>query len=232
MVPDNGSNSTMYTYAFCKTPTEPLALPRGISGTVQLISHGQVSALVEPALNLELMQIEDDQLLRAVLSHDQILQLLFQQITLLPLRFGTQFASPEALQKHLATHQTDYLAKLEYLDGKAEYLLKLVPNPLPEATIPEELRGRDYFLAKKQQIQIQQEQQQQQGEALQTLVRTIAQAYPNPILGAPQEDGQRIYLLVSRREEAELVDRLQRWQEQCASWQLHLGESLPPHHFV
>ncbi|MBW4519256.1 MAG: GvpL/GvpF family gas vesicle protein [Scytolyngbya sp. HA4215-MV1] len=223
----------MYIYAFCKTPDASLAMPKGISGSVQLVGNDQVSALVEPEIDLEKIQSQDEQLLQAVLAHDRTTRELFEQTTILPLRFGTFFLSEERLQEHLETQKVDYLTKLNWLQDKAEYTLKLAPADLSESPIAPEITGKQYFLAKKQQYQAQLARQQQQQAEWVALVQTIALSYPNPFISESQEDApHRIYLLVSRQEEAILMHHLQTWQNQCAYWQLQLGEALPPYHFV
>jgi hypothetical protein len=223
----------MYIYAFCKTPESSLEMPRGIAGSVQLVGNDQVSALVELEIDLEKIQAQDEQLLQAVLAHDRTTRALFEQITILPLRFGTFVLSEERLKEHLEMQKVDYLTKLTWLEDKAEYTLKLTPIEFPDAAIAPNITGKQYFLAKKQHYQAQQAQQQQQQTEWETLVQTIARSYPNPFISKSQDDApQRIYLLVHRQEEVMLMQHLQEWQNHCACWQLQLGEALPPYHFV
>lgn len=222
----------MYTYAFFKTPEIPLNLPQGILGTLQVVSSERISALVEPGLSVEVLQTSDAQLLKAVLTHDRVIRDLFQQITVLPLRLGTQFVSLESVLAHLQSHETEYLEKLTQFEGKAEYILKLIPLDLPQLAIPPDLKGRDYFLAKKQQYQMQLEQQNQQKAELEQVTMAIAEAYPNAISDAAQDNSYRIYLLVNRQQEPQLHQHLQAWQQQVTYWQINLAEPLPPYHFV
>lgn len=222
----------MYTYAFFKTPATPLSLLPGIEGDVQIVTSDQLSALVEPDLALETLQEDDSQLVQAVLNHDRMICELFWQTTILPLRFGTCFASLEALLTHLADHQEKYLAKLNQLEGKAEYRLKLTPLELPESTPPPDAKGKQYFLAKKQQYETHKALQDQQQGELQAVLSAIAQTYPDCILTAAKAGVEKLYLLVDRQEEATLYERLQSWQDQGSQWELMLGEALPPYHFV
>ena len=225
----------MYTYAFFKTPIIPLAaLPDGIAGTVQIINSDDLSALVEPGLALEALQEKDDLLVQAVLAHDRVICELFRQTTVLPLRFGTSFASLERLLAQLSSHRDEYLSKLSQVEGKAEYTLKLTPVELssePSST-ETETQGRDYFLAKKRRYQTQLERQNQQQAERQQVMEAIASTYPNLVLGEAQGSVERIYLLCDRQEEPLLQQHLQGWEALCSQWQLHLGEALPPYHFV
>lgn len=223
----------MYVYAFLKTPEGSLSLPQGITGSIQLICSADVSALAEPELPWEAIQDNDDRLIQAVLAHDRVLRELFQQTPLLPLRFGTRFLSVDSLLEHLKTHREEYQQKLGQIAGKAEYVLKAIPLDVqPEPTLPADVQGRDYFLAKKRRYQSQVDQQQQQLAQWQTVVDAIAQLYPNLVLGEAKNNTQSLYLLVNRLDEFALYQQLKTWQNQCASWQLNLSEALPPYHFV
>lgn len=221
----------MYVYAFFK-PIAPLSLPEGIAGAVHIISNGKISALVEPDLVWETLQADDQRLVEAVVVYDRAICTLFAQTVVLPLRFGTQFASVESLQAHLDSNQTQYCEALTQLAGKAEYTLKLSPHKLEVASdLLSQVKGREYFLAKKQQHQTQVEQQQQQTEELQALIDRIARDYTY-LLTEATDGVQRIYLLSDRPPSLSLQSHFTIWQTQCAQWTLELSEALPPYHFV
>ncbi len=230
----------MYTYAFFKTPTSPLLLSQGIRGSLKIITSENLSAIVEPALGTDNLPDTDEQLMQAVLIHDQIIREAFQQTPLLPLRFGTCFSSESALVQHLQLHQQQYLDKLEQFQGQAEYLLKAVPLEFPSENLSlskpnspsPPLKGRDYFLAKKQLHQRQLEHQHQQNQQWHDWVNILRQSYPNLILPESQTTEQRIYLLIPQTQEPQLRDQLQQWQTQNVHWQLTLSEALPPYHFL
>ena len=221
----------MYTYAFFKPPIAPLSLLAGIIGTVQVVERGQLSALVEPDLELEVLQKDDSHLVQAVLTHDRMICELFWQTTILPLRFGTYFVSLESLIEHLDSHESSYLAKLDQLEGKAEYRLKLTPRELPVSALPD-VKGKQYFLAKKQQYQNQHAQQTQQQSQLEQVFASISKTYPDYRLTEAKDGVEKLYLLVDRQQETALYQHLQDWQIQSSHWELMLGEALPPYHFV
>lgn len=226
----------MYTYAFFKTPAAPLELSKGFRGLVQIVSCGDLSALVEPELSLETIKDRDDQLVQAVLIHDQVIRELFHQTTVLPLRFGTCFVSLEGLQAHLSEHQGEYLEKLARFAGKAEYVLKWIPVAQPaepeKIAIDPNAQGREYFLAKKQRYQTQLTQQQQRVAEIQAVMKVIARTYPNIIPGETQGKVERLYLLINRQEETLLLQNFQDWQTQCPHWEMQLEAALPPYHFL
>lgn len=228
----------MYTYAFFKTPTSPLKLPSGIRGCLEIISFQGLSALVEPELKAQDLPDTDEQLIQAVLIHDQIIRSVFEQITLLPLRFGICFRSTIALSEHLARHQQDYLQKLEQFQGKTEYCLQGIPlEPTPVRTPPNPINsfsqgGREYFLAKKQLHQLQIDHQQQQAQEWQQLVNTISQTYTEIHFAQSQPNRERIYILTHRTQSPQLQEKLEQWQNQSPHWQLTLGDAIPPYHFL
>jgi Gas vesicle synthesis protein GvpL/GvpF len=222
----------MYTYAFLASSTAPVELPLGITGSLALIHEAGLAALVEPRLDLEALQQNDDRLVQAVVSHDRVLRELFEQATILPLRFGTSFISQAALEQHLQTHQAEYLQKLAELQDKAEYGLKFVPSELAEPEISTDVKGKAYFLAKKQRYQTLAEQQQQQQVEFHQVIEAIALSYPDVVLSEAKDGVERVYLLSDRQEEPNLYQRLQNWQMQCPHWQISLVDALPPYHFV
>jgi hypothetical protein len=222
----------MYTYAFLPRSEIPPKLPEGILGDLALVNGAYLSAVVEPELQAEQLQNSDERLMQAVWVHDRVIQELFRQTVVLPLRFGTYFVSREGLLEHLATRSSEYLQKLAKLQGKAEYVLKLTPVERSQPSIESELKGKDYFLAKKQRYQSQAEQQQQQQSELEQLMQAIAQHYPDAVRSEPKDGVERIYLLASFLASFTPHQSLPSWQSQCPHWQLSLGEALPPYHFV
>ncbi|BBD55630.1 GvpL/GvpF family gas vesicle protein [Planktothrix agardhii 1029] len=228
----------MYTYAFFKTPISPLKLSSGIRGCLEIINFQGLSALVETDLKAQDLPDTDEQLIQAILIHDQIIRSVFEQTTLLPLRFGICFPSDIALSEHLALHQQDYLQKLEQFQHKTEYCLQGIPlEPTPVLTQPNSInsspqRGRDYFLSKKQFHQRQLEYQQQQAQEWQELVGTISQTYPENRFADSQPNRERIYILIDQTQTLQLQDQFNQWQSQSHHWQLSLGDALPPYHFL
>lgn len=224
----------MYTYAFA-IPTA-FDRPEGMIEQVKTIGNKRLVAIVEPSVSFETLETDDQLLIRAALTHDRVICDLFRQITVLPLRFGTRFISEEGLRTHLEQNADQYLAKLEKLNGKAEYTLKFIPHPLsatPETEATEETKqkGKQYFLAKKQQYQARAEQQAAQQAQWQAVIEKAHSLYP-VIPGQAQEGFERIHLLAERTGEVSLLPQVQQWQEQCTQGTLKLDGALPPYHFA
>ncbi|MEB3272340.1 MAG: GvpL/GvpF family gas vesicle protein [Prochlorothrix sp.] len=228
----------MYTFAFLPEPETPLTLPDGIQGSLHWIGDGVLGAVVEPNLDMEALQADDQALMGAVLTHDRVIQDLFQQSVLLPLQFGTSFNHREGLLNHLAQQRSIYQERLTLLSGKVEYTLRLQPKPLESdpAPVPDStqapLKGRAYFLAKKQQYQSLGDRQAEQQNQLKTLLATLNRSYPDLRQGEAQEGQERIYLLVGQRRTSHLQKQVQQWQDSTPLWELRLSEPLPPYHFV
>jgi hypothetical protein len=220
----------MYTYAFLSAI--PPELPEGIAGSLQIIHAEGLAALVEPDLAVESLHENDKQLVRAVMTHDRVIRELFEQTTVLPLRFGTCFTSRQGLLEHLESNSETYLGKLNGLQGKAEYPLRLTPLFLAEPSISAETKGKEYFLAKKQIYQAQHEWQTQQDQELAALLEAINHRYPRWVRGEADEGVERVYLLGDRQDERMLHEFLKAWKLRYSHWEISLGETLPPYHFV
>lgn len=225
------ATAPLYLYAVCLIPDQPLVLPAGLQGDTLLMTVENVAAIAELHIDLAALQADDQRLLTAVLSHDRVINEIFQQTPVLPLRFGTQMTSLEELQAHLQSNLSAYRTKLKQLSGKAEYQLKLEPTTISLPPLPEGLKGRDYFLAKKQRLEDQTQALQQQQNQLGSLLERIGQDYPDS-LQSTHEDGARVFVLVDRSDVTSFHQQAQIWQVDSPAWQINLSEALPPYHFV
>jgi hypothetical protein len=221
----------VYTYAFALPAL--FDLPEGMAEPVKMIGNERLVAIVEPGLSFETVEANDQLLIRAALAHDRVICDLFRQMTVLPLRFGTRFISEEKLRMHLEENADQYIARLEKLIGKAEYTLKFIPHPLIASEEPEESnqKGKQYFLAKKQQYQARAEQQAAQHAQWQAIIEKVSAAYP-VIPGQTQEGVEKIHLLAEREEDFALQPHVQEWQAACSEGTLKLEGALPPYHFA
>ncbi|HIK10527.1 MAG TPA: GvpL/GvpF family gas vesicle protein [Oscillatoriaceae cyanobacterium M33_DOE_052] len=225
----------MYAYAFINgNPPLGIELPPGIVGSLDWVCGRQISAVVEPGLSPEFIANDDDdaQLIQAVVTHDRVICQLFHQTPVLPLRFGNFWRSPADLLNHLIAHEAEYIQKLTELAPFAEYTLKCTPLEEPNYEISPDARGKNYLLAKKQRYQMQQQFQTAQAAEWENIKQLVAQDYPHIIPGEPQNNQQRLYFLADRSETTLLQERHHYWQQASPRWQVHLGEPLPPYHFV
>jgi hypothetical protein len=221
-----------YTYAFLNTPDVPLNLPSGNIGQLHLIHGNKVSAVVEPGISLESSQENDEQVIKMVLDHDRVICELSRQVAVLPLRFGTYFISEESLLKHIENHAQEYREKLDNIQGKIEYTLKLIPDKFAELAKTSGASGRDYFLAKKQHYEQQKSFITAQNQEKSYLINLITEVYQTSAIAQDFGEEVRVYLLIDHHDKAVLLQQVLSWQEKCPHWHFNLGEPLPPYHFV
>ncbi|MGF2040401.1 MAG: GvpL/GvpF family gas vesicle protein [Nostoc sp. CmiVER01] len=223
---------SIYAYALLAATTSPLVLPFGMERNIELVYSSGLGAIVEPEISMEGIQATDERLLQAVLNHDRVIRELFQQIPLLPLRFGRGFTSVEKLLNHLEQHQEQYLEALTQLADKVEYTVKIIPCSLIDDSDNIDAKGKAYLLAKKQRYQTQQAFQAQQCEQLELLNQLILKTYTNVICETRQSDVRQIHFLAQRNDSTVSTQQFSLWQVQCSHWQLALSEPLPPYHFL
>ncbi|BAB73944.1 GvpL/GvpF family gas vesicle protein [Anabaena sp. FACHB-709] len=221
-----------YTYAFLNTPDIPLRLPSGNLGQLLLIHGHKLSAVVEPGISLESSQNNDEEVIKMVLAHDRVICELSQQTTVLPLRFGTYFNSEETLLNHIESHAQEYQKKLDHIQGKTEYTLKLIPRKFEELAKVSGGNGRDYFLAKKLHYEHQKNFIGDQNREKNHLINLIMDVYRSSAIIQDYVEEVRLHLLVDRHDKTLLFKQVLTLQEKCPHWNLILGEPLPPYHFV
>ncbi|MGD1905175.1 MAG: GvpL/GvpF family gas vesicle protein [Leptolyngbyaceae cyanobacterium] len=225
------SDLRIYIYGFCVAPMgADFELPAGIASQTYLIQTGSLGAIAETHSDIQALKDNDQQLMTAILSHDRVLQDVFDQVPVLPLRFGTQFNQVSAVEAYLHNHQDHYLKRLELLADKAEYLLKLKPKIVDTPPLSDTLTGRDYFLAKKARLQAQSSYQQTQQQQLQALIAHLQQV-GHVLLSPTQEGQQRLHLLATRQKTVVEGD-LSQWQAIAPTWEMYCSDPLPPYHFA
>lgn len=224
---------TVYAFAFLRCPEAPLNLPLGINTSVDITCVGDLAALTESGISIDSLQNDDNRLMQAILAHDRVLRAIFEQTVILPLRFGTCFVSGDRLVEHLQSHTSDYLASLDSLRGKAEYMLKAIPIELEEdETTSSEKRGKAYLLEKKKRYQAQSAYQQKQHDEFDDLLQLVTQEYRCTFSDTQDSEIKKINILHDRQEESTLLKTYHQWRERYKAWELHLSEALPPYHFI
>lgn len=229
----------IYTFAILLAPA-PSDLLMGLTGKpIQYLQSDLLIAAIEPNVDIEALKLLPEQsLMQAIVHHDRLICELFNQRTLLPLRFGTAFVSISALETYLKDESERLLASLQRLDGYAEFLITgSAIAPKVETSV--NLKGKDYLLAKRSQY-LQQEQwrSQLQEEVLdyrQTIIDSL-----NPDLYKPEfqhvetqgSEDVRVYALLPRSQVKFLQDSVRSWEEEHSHWQIAWSEALPPYHFL
>ncbi|MFN3925861.1 MAG: GvpL/GvpF family gas vesicle protein [Pseudanabaenaceae cyanobacterium] len=221
----------LYTYAILLADAVPIPPLLGISGQpIHAIGTNELTAVVSGGINISsLRALPEPELIKAVLTHDQIICALFAHHTLLPLRFGTGFISENAVTSYLQSNQAHLLTQLRSLVGKAEYLLQITAKSLviDKPTAP---TGTAYLLAKKQQYQ-----QQEQYKLLLEAERSAWLEHLQTWLTAQQipyeiatTDPLKIYFLMT----ADQLTELPLHQLSSARWTWQISPPTPPYHFT
>jgi len=232
----------MYLYGLVhRSAIEMLAISEinGIAGDLSWRESGELAAIVEEGFPAQACANSEAALIEAIVSHDRILLSVFAIQTILPLRFGTEFASEQALIQHLEKNQIGYLRAIDALKNKAEISLKLSATQSAPEPIPSELKGREYFLAKKEQSQQQQfiEQYLDRDRAL------LLQQLSDRGIQMFEKTVDHYLLLCDRN--FDLESSLEHWQAEMGEcdrtnqsksqsknqWIWKISEELPPYHF-
>jgi len=178
----------IYLYALCPSLAAFPEPPVGIGeAEVEVLTVEPLGAVIERDVDVAQLKANDAKLMEAVLAHDRVLGHFFSQTPLLPLRFGTQFKDIDSIKAFLADQGETYRQRLEHLLDKAEYLVKLMPQPLELPAIADELKGRDYFLAKKQRLQAQTAVLNQQAAELQQFLDGLETSHIPFVRSTPQD---------------------------------------------
>lgn len=223
----------IYIYALIATPVVDFsAFPLGLRNPLQVIGQNSLYGVVEEDPFEEGVPQEDQVLLDAVLKHDRIVQGLFQQTPVLPLRFGSQFLDRAQLEAYLLDHHDLYIEQLNYFQDQAEFTLSFAPRAVAPilASSPELPKGRAYFLAKKQRLLAENDRLQTQQSQWVSLQQSIQRAYPHSLWS--DTESPRAYLLVSFKREPHLRKQVQQWEQTYGEWEIQVSPPLPPYHFV
>jgi Gas vesicle synthesis protein GvpL/GvpF len=197
----------------------------GIATEVSWREVGELGAIVESGFPVQVCASSEKALIDAIVIHDRVLLSAFAVGTVLPLRFGTEFVSEQALLEHLEQHQSKYLTILQKLEGKAEVSLKLFAEQAEPEPMPANLKGRDYFLAKKEQAQQQQLIQTRLDGDRQTLIQDLQSQNIQVFTKVTDH-----YLLLCDRS-FDLTSMIMNWKT-ALKWTWKISDSIPPYHFV
>ena len=228
----------IYAFAILPAPM-PSIEPQGIQDRIHYLQVGDLVAVVETEINVQVLeQAGEEQLLQAVLGHDRVIGELFsalfeQSSSLLPLRFGTVFLSQSALEEYLRSNHTSLVDRLQQLSGCSEYVLKGKFTPPKISQPAEDLKGKDYLVAKRtlylQQQQVRSKQQEEYNDLI-TLLNASSQEIQTGV--AQTAEDIKAFILLNSTQAQSIRESLTQWQSQHPAWQLDLSEALPPYHFA
>jgi hypothetical protein len=130
-------------------------------GKVRLIRHGEIGALVSEVSLTSRLGTPDD-----LVTHERLLDATAAEVPVLPIRFGAVMTTPDGVvDELLEPHHDDFLAALNELEGRVEYVIKaryvertvlteiLAENP-EAARLREEIRTQPEELTRQARIQL------------------------------------------------------------------------------
>ncbi len=130
-------------------------------GAVRLVRHGEIAALVSEIPLDSRLGTPDD-----LVAHERLLDATAAEVPVLPIRFGAVMTTPDkVVDELLAPHHDDFLAALDELEGRVEYVVKaryveravlneILSENLEAARLREEIRTRPEELTRQERIQL------------------------------------------------------------------------------
>ena len=151
--PEQQVSTGCYVYGIAPADLEATSDARGVGdppGKVSIVRHDQIAALVSDIdLGGPLGTPED------LLAHQQLLDAAASEVPVLPMRFGAVMTDPEAVKEELlAPHHDEFLAALNELGGRVEYVVKgryverailaeILSHNAEAAQLRDQIRGAD-----------------------------------------------------------------------------------------
>jgi hypothetical protein len=212
----------------------PLAHAHGIQGNqVFLYPAGDFAVLVSPY-----SPYNKEEAARCARAHFRVVADCFEQAAVLPFRFGTVFASDEALRRTLRSNSRSFAQNLSYLSGKLEMCIRLTLDDCcsqhwTAAQPGEGSVGREYLSSLRESATRSRERS--------TLARTIAMQMNRMFAPVAEEvscklEGGKMQLvlshLIERRGLERYVNKFQSTRTLMSSCEMHLSGPLPPYHFI
>ncbi|MFI9842382.1 GvpL/GvpF family gas vesicle protein [Nonomuraea sp. NPDC051941] len=110
-----------YVYGIVPEDVQVSDDARGVGAApVRLVRHGKIGALVSEVAVTGPLGTPDD-----LVAHQQLLDATAAEVPVLPLRFGAVLTNREAVvDELLAPHHDEFLAALDELEGRAEFVVK------------------------------------------------------------------------------------------------------------
>src|SRR5437764_7506027 len=112
-----------YVYGIVPVDVELTAEVRGVgepAGKVRLVRHDDIAAIASDSDIDRPLGTPDD-----LTAHAEVLDKLAASVPVLPVRFGSVLTGEDAVADELlAPHHDEFVAALDELDGKAEYVVR------------------------------------------------------------------------------------------------------------
>ena len=230
-------------YAIFASPL-PLGLepPAGVAGLpVVVVNHGGLGAAIS-----EMAGPKAPADVPSLVAHEQVVEFFFRHRTVIPLRYGAMVGERREVTAVLDTHQTEYRALLQALDGFAEMGIQLLIDGAPAraktdstAVSPAQLPsnqppGTSYLLAKKLSYRGADRMAERESELAEVLCASLAGLFRRRKVERPtvrSEGLLSLYFLVPRSSVEEFRQASRRVLKN-PPFKLLLSGPWPPYNFV
>jgi hypothetical protein len=244
-----GQNGGVYIYGLVPEDVEVSSDARGVGeepGQIKLVRHGRIAALVSDVVLGRPLGTPAD-----LRQHQGLLDATAAEVPVLPLRFGAVMTNSEAVVEELLTpHHDEFLAALQELEGRAEYLVKgryveqevlrevLSENP-EVVRLREEIRGQSEDLTRDARIRLGELVNQaitvKRETDTQALVDAVAPLSVSTVVREPthEEDAVHVAMLMETDRQGDLEEAVNEFADRWAGRvELRLLGPLAPYDFV
>lgn len=159
---DSGLKTGCYVYGILPGDVEMTEQVHGVGESeITLVRSGELAALVSEVDLSQSLGTPDD-----LEAHEEILDSIITSSPVLPLRFGAVLTSADAVvEELLEAHHDEFVAALEELEGRAEYLVKgryaeqavleeILSGDSEAAHLRDQLRGKDPDATREERIRL------------------------------------------------------------------------------
>ncbi len=145
-----------YVYALTRADVTDLGPVPGLDGRapVTLVAYRDIAAVTSPAPVevLAALQRRPDRLGELARRHDDVVREVHRRAAVLPLRFGTVLAGPEAVHLLLERSAGETRARLDHVEGHAEWGVRVSTRPTRAAGGPADRSGAAYLTRRRDEL--------------------------------------------------------------------------------
>lgn len=256
----------IYVYGICDQPTDLISQSPKLGKEMSFLNLGSVQVLIdrvnpeiynEATLSIKLQDL--DWLAEKAQIHHHVIDSLFQEVSILPFKFGTIYQSLQSLTQALAPKVPEFYKTLIEMKDCQEWALRIYqmapscPETVTshpdwqalEKSLMNASRGKAFLLQKKKanlQKKLYQDYQISQNDLLGNQLRSWCKAVIPGSLGQAQPSAERAacvghwILLVQENGQTniwkELKAQEKKLQNKGLSWHFEVSGPWPPYHFI
>lgn len=172
---------------------------------------------------------------QAARDHARVIADCFRHSTVLPFRFGTNFADDDTLRRAVRSNQKQFLANMERLRGKAEMHLKVVVDDICPGAVARATAVGQAYLTSLRESATRQRERQSKARALSVQMHRMFLPIAEEITCKRMDSGKML-LDIAHLIDNKTVERYQNKYssatQQMKECRMQLSGPWPPYHFV